>query len=245
LETPWWPPGSALGYHAITWGWLAGELVRRIDGRSVGRFLREEVTTPLGLDLHLGAPPEIDVRVASIALVKPRIALPVLLYWLRTPKWMGMRLRVFGNPEHRDRGVDTRAWRAAEIPAMNGISNARSLARLYGVLARGGEGEGVRLLGPTALARATRQESEGRERVFGFRMRFGLGFMLDSPTLGIAPDSRCFGHTGAGGGFGFADPERRLGFAYTPNWPHGQRTLLAAPARDLIRAIYASLPSTP
>lgn len=240
-ERPWWTPGTALGYHTLTWGWLAGEILRRIDGRSVGAFLRDEIATPLGLDFHIGAPPELDARTAPIATGPARVALPVLLYWLRTPHWMPMRLRSLTNPRQRDAAVDTRAWRAAEIPAANGLSNARALARLYGVLARGGEGDGVCLLRPEALERATRTQSEGRDLMFGFRSHFGLGFMLDSVHLGIAPGSRSFGHTGAGGGFAFADPDRRLAFAYTPNRPHLQSRLLVAPARDLVRAIYASL----
>lgn len=240
-ERPWWPPGRALGYHAITWGWLAGEVLRRVDGRSAGVFLREEIATPLGLDLHLGAPAEIDARTSRIAAGSAGIGLPTLLYWLRTPHRMPMRLRVFTNPAQREAKLDTRAWRAAEIPATNGISNARALAALYGVLACGGESGGSFLLRPAALARATRTQSEGRDIVFGFRSRFGLGFMLDSKHLGIAAGARSFGHTGAGGAFAFADPERRLAFAYTPNRPHPQPRLLVAPARDLVRAIYASL----
>jgi CubicO group peptidase (beta-lactamase class C family) len=240
-ERPWWTPGTALGYHAMTWGWLAGEILRRIDGRSVGAFVRDEVVTPLGIDFHIGAPPELDARTATIATGPARLALPVLLYWLRTPRRMSMRMRSLSNPRQRDATVDTRAWRAAEIPAANGISNARALARLYGVLARGGEGDGAHLLRPAALDRAIRTHSEGRDLMFGFRSHFGLGFMLDSVHLGIAPGSRSFGHTGAGGGFAFADPERRLGFAYTPNRPHLQSRLLVAPARALVRAIYASL----
>ena len=240
-ERPWWPPGSALGYHAITWGWLAGELLRRVDGRSIGTFLREEVAAPLGLDLHLGTPPELDARTAPIAAGSMGIALSVLLYWLRTPGRMPMRLRLLTNPPQRDAKLDTRAWRAAEMPAINGIANARALAKFYGVLACGGESGSSFLLRPAALARATRTQSEGRDLVFGIRSRFGLGFMLDSKHLDIATGARSFGHTGSGGAFAFADPERRLAFAYTPNRPHPQPRLLAAPARALVRAIYASL----
>ena len=236
-ERPWWPPGTALGYHAITWGWLAGELIRRTDGRSPGTFLRDEVASPLGLDFHLGAPPEIDARTAPIAGGRGSIPLPVLLYWLRTPARTRMRLALLTNPAQRNARLDTRAWRAAEIPATNGLSNARALAALFGTLARGGEP----LLPPPSLARAARTHAQGRDVVFGYRSRFGLGFMLDSEHLGIAKGSRCFGHTGSGGAFAFADPDRGLGFAYTPNRPHANPRLLAAPARDLVRAIYASL----
>jgi len=236
-QQPWWLPGSALGYHAITWGWLAGELIRRADGRSPGAFLREEIASPFGIDFHLGAPPDLDARTAPIATGHGSIPLPVLLYWLRTPARTRMRLALLMNPAQRNAKLDTRAWRAAEIPATNGLSNARALATLFGTLARGGEP----LLSPPALARATRVQAQGRDLVFGYRSRFGLGFMLDSRHLGIEKGSRCFGHTGSGGAFAFADPDRGLGFAYTPNRPHATPRLLAAPARDLVRAIYASL----
>lgn len=240
-EAPWWPPGSAVGYHPITWGWLAGELLRRIDGRSPGAFLREEVAGPLGLDLHVGTPADLDARTSPIAKGSAGIGLPVALYWLRTPWRTGMRLRAFTNPPQRAAKLDTRAWRAAEIPATKGISNARALAVLFGVLACGGEHAEHFLLRRPALDRATQIRAEGRDVVFGFRSRFGLGFMLDSKHLAIAPGSRSFGHTGAGGAIAFADPDRRLAIAYTPNRPHTQPRLLTSPARDLVRAVYASL----
>lgn len=236
-ERPWWPPGRALGYHAHTWGWLAGELIRRVDGRSPGTFLRDEIARPLALDFHLGAGPELDARIAPMARGRGTLPAPMLLYWLRTPTRTRLRLRLLTNPPQRDARLDTRAWRAAELPATNGLSNARACATLFGVLARGG----APLLSPAALERATRTQAEGRDLVFGYRSRFGHGFMLDSQHLGIARSSRCFGHTGAGGAIAFADPDRRLGFSYTPNRPHSNPRLLAAPARDLVRAIYASL----
>jgi len=240
-ERPWWEPGTALGYHWLTWGWLAGELLRRVESRSVGAFIRAEIAEPLGIDFHMGAPPEIDARIAPIAAGATQVAWPVLLYWLRTPHWMPMRMRSLGNPQQSEAKVDSRAWRSAEIPAANGVSNARALARLFGLLACDGNDDRGCLLRPAALERAIRTQSEGRDLLFGFRSRFGLGFMLDSEHLGISRGSRSFGHTGAGGGFAFADRERRLGFAYTPNRPHLQSRLLVAQASNLIRAIYASL----
>lgn len=240
-ERPWWKPGTALGYHWFTWGWLAGELLRRVDGRSVGAFIRAELAEPLGLDFHLGTPPEIDARIAPIAGRDTPVAWPVLLYWVRTPHRMPMRMCSLDNPHQSEAKVDSRAWRAAEIPAANGISNARGLARLFGVLARERDEVRSSLLGSAALARAIGMQADGRDLMFGYRSRFGLGFMLDSPSLGIASGSRSFGHTGAGGGFAFADPDRGIGFAYTPNRRHPQSRLLVPQARNLIRAIYASI----
>jgi CubicO group peptidase (beta-lactamase class C family) len=236
-ERPWWPPGRHLGYHAITWGWLAGELVRRVDGRTPGAFLRDEIAVPLELDLHLGTGPELDARIAPIAKSGLMVSRRVLLYWLRSPRWMPLRFRLFTNPPQQKARLDTRAWRAAELPATNGISNARSLARLFGVLASDGEA----LLPKHALERATHPQARGRDLVFGFQSCFGLGFMLNSPDLGFAPGTRVFGHTGASGAFCFADPDRRLAFAYTPNREQAQSSLLSAPARSLVDAIYRSL----
>lgn len=241
-ERPWWRPGRRIGYHVSTWGWLAGELLRRIDGRPLGRFLREEISEPLGLDLHLGAPASLDARIAPIASGATSIPEGVIPYWLRTPWWMPMRLRIFTNPPQKEAKLDSRAWRAAEIPASNGIANARSLARLFGILAQGGESDGVRLAGAGALARATREEAAGREVVFGLPSRFGLGFMLASSALRLGPSPRAYGHTGAGGALAFADPDAHVGFAYVPNRPHRQdRRIASAPASDLLEATYAVL----
>src|SRR3990172_6408824 len=111
--------------------------------------------------------------------------------------------------------VNTRAWRAAEIPAANGHSDARALARVYGALARGGEIEGVRVLRPETIARATMIESDGPDAVlFGLPTRFGLGFMLSNELIRIGPNEEAFGHAGAGGSLGFADPLARVGFGY-------------------------------
>lgn len=241
-ERPWWRPGRRIGYHVLTWGWLAGELLRRIDGRPLGRFLREEIAEPLGLDLHLGTPASLDARIAPIASGAAPIPQGVIPYWLRTPWWMPMRLRIFTNPPQKEAKLDSRAWRGAEIPASNGIANARSLARLFGILAQGGESDGILLAGGEALARATREEAAGREVVFGLPSRFGLGFMLASSALHLGPSPRAYGHTGAGGALAFADPDARVGFAYVPNRPHRQdRRIASAPACDLVDATYAAL----
>ena len=241
-ERPWWRPGRRIGYHVLTWGWLAGELLRRIDGRPLGRFLREEVADPLGLDLHLGAPASLDARIAPIASGAAPLPQGVIPYWLRTPWWMPMRFRIFTNPPQVQAKLDTRGWRAAEIPGSNGIGNARALARLFGILARGGEGDGVLLAGRDALTRATREEASGREIVFGMPSRFGLGFMLASAALRLGPSPRAYGHTGAGGALAFADPDARMGFAYVPNRPHPQdRRIASAPACDLVDATYAGI----
>ncbi len=236
-ERPWWAPGRRAGYHAHTWGWLAGELIRRIDGRTPGVFLREEWTALLGLDVHLGFGPELDARVAPIAAHDPGLAPREILYWLRTPLRMPMRLRMLTNPAMPRAGLDTRAWRAAEIPAVNAHASARGLAGLYEAVVRSERP----ILARETVSRVTREQVFAREIVFGHRMRFGLGSMLNAPELGIGPSPRAFGHTGAGGSVAFADPDARLGFAYVMNRRHRMRTLLVDPAAALVRAVYQSI----
>jgi CubicO group peptidase (beta-lactamase class C family) len=181
--------------------------------------------------------PELDDRVAPIASHDPGLAAREWLYWLRTPWRMPMRLRMLMNPTTVNAGVNTRAWRAAEIPAANGHASARGLAALYEAVVRSEQP----LLQRETLSRVTRQQVYAREIVFGHRMRFGLGFMLNAPELGIGTSPRAFGHTGAGGAVAFADPDARIGFAYVMNRRHLMRTLLVAPAQDLVRAVYAAI----
>lgn len=237
-ERPWWKPGRRFGYHPMTWGWLAGELLRRLDGRTPGTFLREELAAPLGLDLHLGTPPELDARIAPIGTGGSAVAPRVLAYWACTPWWMPLRLRTFTNPPQIEGKPDTRKWRAAEIPAANLHGNARALAALYGAVARGAAGASDAIVRPAALARATRIEVDARDLVFGFHNRMGLGFMLDGRGLALGSGGHAFGHTGAGGALAFGDVSRRLGFAYVPNRPHVQSALLVRSARAVVDAIH-------
>jgi CubicO group peptidase (beta-lactamase class C family) len=191
-QAPAWEPGSRHQYHALTFGWLVGELVRRVGGRSVGAFIRDEIAGPLGIDFLVGLPPEEDARVATI---------------LRDPR---QEVAAGGIA-----GVDwnSRACRGAEIPAANGHANARSLATMYGALARGGELGGERLLSTEAVERAARLQVDGVEEA-GFHMYRTLGFMRRFAQDGDVRPESSWGHAGAGGSQGFADPERRLGFGY-------------------------------
>ena len=206
---PWWEPGTMFGYHAFTFGWLVGELVRRIDGRSLGTYFREEVADPLGLDWLIGFGPEHDGRVAQVLSppYDPNAVRP-------GPESLGGK--AIGNPPGIFQSLKTRAWRAAEIPAANGHTTARAAARMYAVLAEGGELDGVRLLSQEAIDRATVERSDGVEATLGGEMRFGLGFQLNRPP-NLGPSLRAFGHAGYGGSLGFADPDARIGFGYAPN----------------------------
>ena len=208
-QTPWWEPGTANGYHAITYGHLAGEVVRRISGKSVGAFMREEIAGPLGADFLIGFGPEQDARVAE--MIPPEASTGADLP-------AGSLLpRVLSNPPFSPEDANSRAWRATEIPAANGHGNARALARIMSVLACDGEVDGVRLLGPAAIDRATSEQCYRPDLCLMTPMRWGLGFMLTSKDMPIGPNSRAFGHGGAGGSLGVADRDARLGWSYVMN----------------------------
>jgi len=238
-QKPGWEPGMQHGYHAFTFGWLVGEVVRRITGKSLGTYWREEVAEPLGLDCHIGLAAEHDARVAEFIPIPPSV--PDLEQELA--KNAGpMVQKAFNNPPKTVADMNTIAWRRAEIPAGNAHTNARALARVYGALACKGEVDGVQVLSPGSIARARTEQASGPDAVlFGLPSRFGLGFFL--PLEGMAswsPSASAFGHPGAGGSLGFADPEARVGFGYVMNqmqagMPPDPRAL------RLVDALYTSL----
>jgi CubicO group peptidase (beta-lactamase class C family) len=240
-EAPWWEPGTQHGYHALTFGHLVGEVVRRVDGRSLGTCFREDLAEPLGLDFHIGLAASHDARVAEVLPAPPSppgVPNPFLAARKDPRSLVG---RVFGNPALEPRDVNTRAWRAAELPAANGHGTARGLARLYGALATDGVLDGVRVLSPEQIARANTEQASGVDAVLSpLHSRFGLGFMMTQPMIPFGPNPRAFGHPGAGGSIAFADPDAQLGFAYTMNQ---MQTGLGGDARGfaLIGAVYAAL----
>jgi CubicO group peptidase (beta-lactamase class C family) len=240
-EAPWWEPGTLHGYHALTYGHLVGEIVRRVDGRSLGTFLREELALPLGLDFHIGLAAEHDARVAELlpAPAAPPGAPNPFVAARKSPK--SLVGRVFGNPTLDTQDANSRAWRAAELPAVNGHGTARGLARVYGALATDGTLDGERVLSPQQIARANSEEAKGLDAVLKpLHSRFGLGFMLTQPMIPFGPNPRSFGHPGAGGSIAFADPDAGVGFAYTMNQ---MQTGLGGDARGfaLIGALYEAL----
>jgi CubicO group peptidase (beta-lactamase class C family) len=241
-QEPWWEPGTKHGYHALTFGYLVGEVLRRVDGRSAGAYCREEIAGPLGVDFHIGLDPRDDARCAEvIAAPKPPPGAPnPLPAGAQDPN--SMVAKAMNNPAGAMRlsNVNSRAWRGAEVPAANGHTNARALARFYGALARGGELDGVAVLSPEQIERARTQQSDGIDAVAGVPMRFGLGFRLTQPAARYGPNPRTFGHTGAGGSLGFADPDTKVGFAYTMN-QMGSHILLDPRVMALLDALYASI----
>lgn len=210
-QAPAWPPGTASSYHAMTYGWLAGEIVRRSAGRSVGAVLAGEVAGPLGADLFIGLPETEEPRVAE--LLPPR----------RQPDMADLdlppaALMALVNPEQDPTFPNRRDWRAAEIPAANGQASAMGLARLYAALAGGGALEGVRILSPSTVARMITPAAgpDRRDLFLGFTDCWGMGLALNRPGL-YGPNPRAFGHSGWGGSFGCADPDAEIAIGYVCN----------------------------
>ncbi|WP_447041490.1 serine hydrolase domain-containing protein [Streptomyces sp. DSM 118878] len=220
---PWWRPGTAQGYHAVTFGFLVGEVVRRISGVSLGTFLRAEVTGPLGADVWVGTPDSEHGRCADME--RPAGAAPGATVFGDAPKppvggldehpmaplTLALRYLPLGD-------VNGPAYRRAEIPSANGHATARGMAAVYAELACG------RLLTAGAVERLRTSQSTGDEpdlvlaagSPFGAAWPWGLGYMLNQYGQ-AGPNPRAFGHGGAGGSYGFADPENRVAYAYVMN----------------------------
>lgn len=242
-EKPWWEPGTAHGYHAVTYGWLVGEVIRRVTGKSVGTYLRDEITGPLGLDFAIGIPEADDARCAVLS-PPPMVHLPgepnLMELIMSDPS--SITALAFINPPSLalPDTVLSRAWRGAEIPGANGHGTARALATLYGAIAVGGDVGGVHVLGPEAGGRAATEHSVGPDLVLRLRTRFGLGFMLSQPGNLLGPNDGAFGHPGAGGSIAFADPKARVGFSYVMN-RMGPYILIDPRATALVGAFYDCL----
>jgi CubicO group peptidase (beta-lactamase class C family) len=250
-QTPFWEPGTAHGYHALTYGWLVGEVVRRVSGRSLGTYFAEEIAQPLGLEFWIGLPETQEHRVSPIvggllpeggsaeAEGMPADFASTLL--ARALNAGG----AFTDPGWMNRP----AWHAAEVPAANGITNATSLSRLYASLigtVEGGPAEPV--LTKEQVDQARQVRTFGADQVFlslGFPMEqhIGQGFWISSPFAPFGGEGS-FGHSGAGGSYGFADPENDLAVGYVMNLM--QSGMLGDPrARRLIKACYAAMGATP
>jgi CubicO group peptidase (beta-lactamase class C family) len=237
-QAPLWEPGTRSGYHGLTFGHLVGEVVRRIDGRSPGAFFRDEVARPLGAEFWIGLPEAEEPRVGEMIPPDP----PEPLVAPPPPGHPQHALRsALGNPRVTQEIANTRAWRAAEVPAANGQANARGAARVMAALACGGALDGAKLLSEATLARAIGEQCYGRDLVLG-PMRWGLGFMLASAELPLSPNPRTFGHGGWGGSFAMADVDARASLAYVMNRMSPGTTGDKRLGR-LIRAFYAGLGS--
>lgn len=218
---PDWPIGTGHGYHALTYGWLAGELIRRVDGRSPGRFVAEEIAGPLGIELWIGLPDDEEDRVSPLVGVpisskNDDPAVQAMLEMFIGPTTRGGRALFLGGAFAGDHTFNRRDVHAAQIPAANAITNAAALAKVYA--ATMATVDGVRLLDDRVrdVARATVTPDGEGDLCLIMPTTFGMGFMTHGPfTVFAGPGS--FGHPGAGGSVAFAQPERDLAFAYVMN----------------------------
>ena len=249
-SVPMWEPGSQHGYHAVTYGWLVGELVRRVSGKSLGTFFRDEVAGPLGLDFWIGVPDDQLGRVTPLIPMGPPPGIVFGEPGSPQPGMIAMLQMIMGGDSLIARALtapggamcDENEWNTpavwqAEIPAANGVTNAASLARMYAATV--GEVDGVRLLSEQTVKSATQRQTEGADAVLIFELPFASGFMLDGGMLKMGGPGG-FGHYGAGGSVGFADSHNNLGFAYVMN---KMELGIAGDPRTarLIDAVYASL----
>jgi len=231
-QAPVFEPGTMSSYHAATYGFLAGEIVRRASGRTVGALLREDVFGSLAADFHIGLPASEDDRVAEMIAADNPVVVP--LDQLPLPVRLGL-----SNPAQDPARVNTPAWRAAELPALNGHASARGVARLCAALAEGGTLDGVRVLSPDALAQMTAIVSDRDDLLFGANPQWGMGVLHN--LIGIyGPNPRTFGHSGWGGSYGCADPDARIAIGYVLN--HMGPDLMGDPrGKGLADAVYACL----
>jgi CubicO group peptidase (beta-lactamase class C family) len=229
-QAPWWTPGTSSGYHAITQGYLLGEVVRRVTGRSFGTFLAEELAGPLGADFHCGTGPEHDDRVA---LVIPNTPMD-----LGAAPTESVAYRTFVNPPMTATYAHTVGWRRAEVPAANGHGNARSVALLQAIVSHGGELHGRRFLSEAGCRRALECQIEGTDLVLGMPARFGMGYGLAGETLPLPP-SACF-WGGWGGSLAINDLDARMTFSYVMN-KMGDGTVGDERGASLLLATYGAL----
>jgi CubicO group peptidase (beta-lactamase class C family) len=215
---PWWEPGTRSGYHALTYGHLVGEVVRRVTGLLPGAFLEREVTGPLGLDFTIGLPEKDAHRAAE--LVHPPAPTPDGRAGA-PGRLEPAALAALTNPGVGAAEANTPAWRAAEIPAANGHGTARAVAALYGILAGRGAYDGHRVLSPEAAERAREGQGSCRDLVLGAGFAHdteaGLGLWLSGANGSYGPNPRAFGHDGFGGSCGLADPEAGVSLGYVMN----------------------------
>ncbi|HEX6354942.1 serine hydrolase domain-containing protein [Actinophytocola sp.] len=249
-EPPVWEPGSRHGYHAFTFGWLVGEVVRRVSGQSLGQFVRAEIAEPLGLDLWLGLPEDVEPRVATMGPADPRPDdEPSKLSVVAATEPQSLQGQLMLNTGGYLMGAfNSRAAHVAEMGAVGAITNARAIAGMYAPLACGGALGGVRLVDAAALARMSTTVSAGQDAVAFANSRYTYGFVPSIDNRHEPPGLRdsmilsadAFGHPGLGGGVGFASPANRLSFGYTMN-AMGPGTLLNDRGQALVDAVYTAL----
>jgi CubicO group peptidase (beta-lactamase class C family) len=250
-QQPLWEPGEKHGYHGVSLGWYEGELIRRVDPkkRTLGRLFAEEIAAPLGLDFHFGLPGDVPKeRLARIERIPPLKALPELrhapprlLLAMANPR--SVSFRTFANPRLRSfADLDRSEFRSLEFPSGGGIGSARSIARAYDALARGGGELGISNGTVDELMSYPAPPRSGwHDEVLKVDTAFSLGFARPLDQFRFGSNGGSFGHPGAGGSFGFADPSREVSFAYVMNRMGFH--LIDDPREKALRdALYESLP---
>ena len=215
-QAPYWEPGTASGYHAITQGFLVGEVVRRITGKSLGTVFREEIAEPLGADFHIGLPASEDHRVADLIPPPPGTG-------IGDGEQSELNRNMSSNPPIDPLDTRTRAWRAAEIPAGGGTGNARSIAEIHAILANGGVAKGKRIMSEAGCRKALEQQIEGVDLILGVPSRFGMGFGLPSAMVPL-PNPNTIFWGGYGGSLVIIDMDARTTFGYAMNKMAGTTT---------------------
>ena len=238
-QPPWWSPGSVSGYHALTQGFLVGEIVRRVTGQSIGSFFAKEIAEPLGADFHIGLPESEESRVASVEPPGQTLA-EVATSQRPGATENSIASRALRSCPLTGKEPNERWWRAAEIPAAGGMGNARSVARVHAALACDGELNGMRLLSPATLDCILREQTFGTDLVLGMPMRYGVGFGLMSESTPLSPNDRAFFWGGWGGAMAIIDRDERLSVSYVMNrmWSGADTDFRGV---GLIFATYAAL----
>jgi CubicO group peptidase (beta-lactamase class C family) len=238
-QAPIWPPGTQAAYHIHTQGFLISEITRRVTGKTVAQYFRDEIARPLGLDYQIGGLSASDQ--ARCAELQP--VMEGTLFSVKDSQPDTLLGRAFAqNPDEPwPVTLNSRAWREAEIASANGHGNARAVARLYGAVARGGELDGVHIMSPAAIERMTTEQHNMTEIMQNRQYHQGLGVLLNSESaVWMGPNPRAFGHHGIGGSIGMGDTAARLGISYSVNRMHA-RGDNGPRARRLIEAVYACL----
>jgi CubicO group peptidase (beta-lactamase class C family) len=234
-QKPWWEPGTKSGYHTVTFGYLLGELIRRITNKTVGTFFQEEVADPLNADFHIGVPEDQFGRIADLIPPPP---IDLSTFGEIDPKSVAMRSLT--NPMIDVLDTRTREWRMAEIPAANGHGNARSVSRVTAALACGGQLDGVRILSEKAIRRSIEEQSYGIDLVLNTPIRFGLGWGLQSKEIPIGPNENLFYWGGYGGSVVAVDLDEKMSIAYVMN--KMVSTLTGDPrSENLINLLYQAI----
>ncbi|NLG76438.1 MAG: beta-lactamase family protein [Xanthomonadaceae bacterium] len=230
VQPPEWEPGTQGAYHSMTIGYLLGEIIRRVDGRDVSRFVQEEIAAPLNIDFHLGLSETESTRVADVI---PNIQSETLSAVASGSGPLARAWRVLPRPLHEM--LNSHEWRFGVMPSGGGHTNARSIARIFAALAQGGAIDGAHLLSRRSIEAARTLQWANPCLLTGRSYRYGLGFFLNNDVNPLGPNPAAFGHTGLGGAVGFADPEAEIAFAYSPNrleaglgMPERCRALIAA-----------------